>query len=322
MAILAVAVVILAGNDFRFRLEHHLIRLPGGKLDAVLTLPTDSPARGLVVVIHGDSAIDATHDDLYFPWFEAAADAGYATLSWSKPGVGRSDGNWLVQSMVDRAAEASAVIDWALAQDAIPTQRIVLWGASQAGWVLPKVAAARDEITAIVALNPAINWLRQGRYNLLAELAHEHTDAATRREAIRCSEQVRQLLDQKAEYETYRASTCHTDPLSEERWGFVLKNHASDATDDLVAMRARQVPVFLMLSKYDRNVDVAETAAVYREILADDLDIAYFDAAHTMARPVMEESDLLGWITAVVWPRALMAENALAAYRDYLGALP
>lgn len=44
-----------------------------------------------------------------------------------------------------------------------PTSFTVLWGASQAGWVLPKVASSRVDIDAVVAVSPAINWLRQDR---------------------------------------------------------------------------------------------------------------------------------------------------------------
>ncbi len=312
----------LIGNDFRFRLQHLQVLVGDESLEAVLTMPTGTPPRGLVVIIHGDGPIDADNDGLYFPWFEVAADAGYATLSWSKPGIAGSDGNWLDQSMEDRAAEVSAVIDWARGRASIPTERIVLWGASQAGWVLPKVAASRDDIAAVIALNPAINWLRQGRYHLLAELDHNSAGQAERDEAIRCSEQTRRLLKQKADYNTYRATTCDPEPLTEDRWRFAIRNYASDATDDLVAMGGEQVPVLLMLSTHDRHVDVSETAATYTSILGAKATVQYFDAAHTMARPAVEDSELLGLVIAVLWPRALMADNSLAAYRDYLEALP
>ena len=320
--IVALTGLTLVGNDFRFHQERLSIPAANTKLDAVLTTPTGSSTRGLVVVIHGDGAVKATQNGLYLPWFEAAADAGYATLSWSKPGIGSSGGNWLDQNMADRAAEVSAVIDWAVSQESIPTDRIVLWGASQAGWVFPKVAASRDDITAVVAVNPAINWIRQGLYNLLAELDHDNVDPDTRNEAIHRRDQRLRLLEQNVDYGTYRANTNDPEPWDEDRWQFVLKNYTSDATDDLAAMSSQHVPVFLMLSEHDRNVDVSETAATYQNILGSDVTVAYFDAVHAMARPVMDDSEILGLVTAVLWPRALMAENALDSYRDYLRTLP
>ncbi len=39
-------------------------------------------------------------------------------------------------------------------------------------------------------------------------------------------------------------------------------------------------------------------------------------------RPAVEESELLRLVTAVLWPRPLMADNVLATYRDYLMTLP
>ncbi|MEU4562715.1 alpha/beta hydrolase [Actinoplanes sp. NPDC023936] len=318
--LLAGVAVVLLGNDYRIDETRLTIPTAGGSLDAVLAGPREGTARGLVVMIHGDGPVEATHDGLYRPWFEAAADAGFATLSWSKPGVGGSTGDWLGQSMADRAAEASAAIDWARTQPGIPTGTLVLWGASQAGWVLPKVAAARDDISAVVAVSPAVNWLRQGRYNLLAELAHDGAGPAERDRAVAVSDHTRRLLEENAGYHTYRSSTRDAAPMDAARWDFVRRNYRSDATADLLALSATPVTVLLLLGEHDRNVDVAETEATYRRILGDRLTTARFDAAHSMARPAMEDSAPLGLATGVVWPRALLADGVLGTYGDYLAA--
>ena len=99
--------VALVGNSFRF--DQRAVTIPGpeGDLAGVLTLPPEGAARGLVVMVHGDGPVEATQGGLYSPWFEGAADAGFATLSWSKPGVGGSEGDWLGQTMDDRAEEVS-----------------------------------------------------------------------------------------------------------------------------------------------------------------------------------------------------------------------
>ncbi|NOV98771.1 alpha/beta hydrolase family protein [Isoptericola halotolerans] len=313
--------VTLAGNDYRLRQEALSIPVSGGALEAVLTLPAEEPARGLVVVVHGDGPVGATHDGLYLPWFEAAADAGFATLTWSKPGVGGSGGDWLDQTMDDRADEVSAAIDWAQRQAAIPNDTIVLWGASQAGWVLPKAAVSRDDIDGIVAVGPAINWLRQGRYNLLAELDHDGATSREREQAIAVSDQTRTLLEQDADYDTYRAATDDPDPMDAGRWSFVSLNYTSDATDDLVAMADKNVPVLLMLGEHDRNVDVTETASTYQDLLGSDVSVEHFDATHSMARPAVEDSEALGLITGILWPRALFADDVLDTYREYLKSL-
>ncbi|MGW9206683.1 alpha/beta hydrolase family protein [Embleya sp. NPDC055664] len=92
---------------------------------------------------------------------EAYARAGYATLSWNKPGVAGSPGNWLDQSMEDRARETEAAIAWSRSRPDVDHARVGLWGAGQAGWVLPKVAARTPDVEFVIAVSPAINWLRQ-----------------------------------------------------------------------------------------------------------------------------------------------------------------
>lgn len=320
VAILVVGVAFI-GNSFRFTQESVTIPGPDGDLAGVLTLPNDGTARGVVVMVHGDGPVDATQGGLYFPWFEGAADAGFATLSWSKPGIGGSEGDWLSQSMDDRAAEVSAVLDWAQQSDEVPTGRIVLWGASQAGWVLPKVSSARDYIDGIVAVGTAVNWLRQGRFNLLAELEHDNADAPGRKNAIAESDQTHMLLERGASYEEYRAATTSTEPMTQYRWDFVLRNFEADANDDLSASASRQVPVHLMVGTHDRNVDVAETERTYRSAFGPLLTVTHLDGAHSLARTVMEDNDAVGLVTGIVWPRALLARGTIDDYSAFLSNL-
>lgn len=310
--------VTLVGNSYRFDQRDVTITGPDGALEAVLTVPPQGAARGLVVMVHGDGPVEATQDGLYSPWFEAAADAGYATLSWSKPGVEGSEGDWLTQSMDDRAREVSTVIDWAQAQGDIPTGTIVLWGASQAGWVLPKVVRDREDIDGVVALGTAINWLDQGRFNLLAELDHDGADTQERQRAIAESDQTRTLLERGASYDEYLATSASADPMTEARWAFVQRNFGSDATADLAAAATRPVPVHLMVGTHDRNVDVAQTEETYRSIFGPSLTVTRVDGAHSLARPVMEDNDLVGLLTGTGWPRALLAPDTVDDYRAFL----
>ncbi|MEU4427277.1 alpha/beta hydrolase [Actinoplanes sp. NPDC024001] len=315
--VLALGGLVVVGNSYRFAEDRVSVPVPGGSLDAVVAYPQGT-ARGLVVFVHGDGPVDATQNGLYRPWFEAAADAGFATLSWSKPGVGGSTGNWLRQTMDERAAEVAHALDWAATQPRLATGTTVLWGASQAGWVLPKVVRSRPQVDAVVAVSPAVNWLRQGRFHLLAELDHDGADERARQQAVEASDRTRELLAAGADHGRYLAQTTDPEPMSADRWGFVLRNFRADATADLRAAAGRHLPVLLTLGTADRNVDVAETESTYRRILGDDLTVATFDAAHSMARPAVEDSDALGLLTATFWPRALLAPGVLDTYRDFL----
>ncbi|MCP9986081.1 alpha/beta hydrolase [Streptomyces sudanensis] len=297
-----------------------VIRHGGHTLNGVLTTPRNGRERhGLVVYVHGDGPVDATHDGGYRPLWEANARAGYASLSWDKPGVAGAPGDWLDQSMEDRADEAAAAIAWARARPDVDGDRIGLWGASQAGWVLPKIAA-RTPVRFAVAVSPAINWLRQGRYNLLAELRADGASAARTRAAIARSDAVRRLLERRATFEEYvEAVRGDTDGMTADRWGFVSRNHTADATRDLRALRG--TPVLLVLAGRDLNVDVADTERVYREVLGPGgaLTVEHHrDATHSLLRPSVERSGARTVLTALFSPRSLFADGFLDGQRRFL----
>ncbi|MFE9340550.1 alpha/beta hydrolase family protein [Streptomyces sp. NPDC007063] len=301
--------------------ERVSIRHGGHVLHGVLTTPEDGHERhGLVVYVHGDGAVDATHDGGYRPMWEANAEAGYASLSWDKPGVAGAPGDWLEQSMQDRAEEVAAAIAWARERPDIDGDRIGLWGASQAGWVLPKVAA-ETPVSFVIAVSPAINWLRQGRYNLLAELRTEGASAARVEVELAKSDTTRRLLRRGATFGEYTAAMGgRTDGMTAARWRFVSANHTADATGDLEALRG--TPVLLALGGHDTNVDTAETERVYGEVLGSDaLTVAHYpDAAHSLVKESLERSEHKLVLTALLAPRHLFAEGFLADQRRFLAA--
>ncbi|MET9419915.1 alpha/beta hydrolase [Streptomyces sp. NPDC006540] len=315
--------VVVWQHSYEMDEQRVSIRHGGHILRGVLATPKDGrEPHGLVVYIHGDGPIDATHDDGYKPMWEANAKAGYASLSWDKPGVAGAPGNWLEQSMDDRADEAAAAIAWARTRPDIDGGRIGLWGASQAGWVLPKVAA-RTPVSFVIAVSPAINWLRQGRYNLLAELRADGASASRTRAEIARSDTTRRLLERRATFEEYvRAKGGDADGMTAGRWGFISKNHTADATRDLRALR--HVPVLLTLAGHDLNVDTADTERVYRKVLdaGGALTVTrYPDATHSLLKQSVEQSDLKITLTALLAPRSLFADGFLGGQRQFLNGL-
>jgi uncharacterized protein len=315
--------VVLWQNSYDMDEQRVSIRHGGHTLNGVLATPKDGRTRhGLVVYIHGDGPVDATHDDGYRPMWEANAEAGYASLSWDKPGVAGAPGDWLAQSMDDRADEAAAAIAWARARPDIDGDRIGLWGASQAGWVLPKVAA-RTPVSFAIAVSPAVNWLRQGRYNLLAELRADGASAARTDAEIARSDTVRRLLRRHATFEEYvRTMGGEADGMTAGRWRFISRNHTADATQDLRALRG--VPVLLTLAGHDVHVDTADTERVYRAVLDDGgaLTVRHHpDATHSLVKQTLEQSELRITLTALFAPRSLFADGFLDGQRRFLEEL-
>ncbi|MGW7051132.1 alpha/beta hydrolase family protein [Streptomyces sp. NPDC054887] len=306
-------------NTYALREERITVRHDGRLLDGVLARPQNGEGPfGLVVFVHGDGPVDATHDTFYRPLWESFARAGYASLSLSKPGIGGSQGNWLDQSMDDRAGETLAALAWARARPDIDGRRIGLWGASQAGWVLPKVAARDHAVQFVIAISPAVDWQQQGRYNLLAELRRDGATQDRTRTALRRRETTLRLLRQGATFEQYRTAVGDTGGMTAERWRFIAKNYRSNASDDLRAMRG--TPTLLVLAGHDINVDVADTEAAYRRILPPaSLTVRHYpDATHSLVDNAVESSGARLTLTAVFAPRRLYAAEFLADQRAFV----
>ncbi|GAA2420072.1 CocE/NonD family hydrolase [Actinomadura vinacea] len=321
LVVLAVSVCGWVIHQNSYDLREEQVTITGGRqpLKGVLAWPKSGRGSyGLVVFVHGDGPIDATDKTFYRPIWEGFAKAGYASLSWNKPGVGGAPGNWLEQTMEDRAAETVAAVAWAKRRPAIDPRRIGLWGASQAGWVLPKVAVRLPELRFAIAVSPAVNWMQQGRYNLLAELKEQNASPAKVRAELARRDKTLELLRQDASFEQYKAAIGDPRGLTPDRWGFITKNYTSDASRDLAAMR---VPVLLVLAGHDRNVDVADTEAGYRRALRTpgQLQIRHYPgAAHALVRKGIEDSKPKMLVVAVAAPRSLFAEGFLDDQRRYL----
>ncbi|MFD3549522.1 alpha/beta hydrolase family protein [Streptomyces sp. NPDC058655] len=306
--------VVLVQHDYDLREERVTVPAAGRRLPGVLATPGGAGPFPLVVLVHGDGPVDATHDGFYRPYWEAFARAGYASLSLDKPA------DWLDQTMDDRARETADALAWAAARPDVDPARIGLWGASQAGWVMPKVVARAPApgVRFVIAVGTAVNWHRQGEFNLRAGLRAEGASAERTADALRTREATLGLLRRGAAYEEYRASPGADRELTAERWSFISRNHTADASADLRAMPP--VPVLLISGADDLNVDGAETEAVYRKLLAPGtLTVRrYPGATHSLVRTPVERSSWRLALTAVFAPRALFPPGLLDDQRRFL----
>ncbi|MFD8099055.1 alpha/beta hydrolase family protein [Nocardia fluminea] len=313
----------VVGNDFA--IDEQRVTVPGAvqPLQATLALPENGNGPyGLVVFVHGDGPADATRDSFYRPIWESLARAGYASLSWDKPGVNGAPGNWLDQSMHDRAVETEAAIAWARSREDIDPRRIGMWGISQAGWVLPEVASRHPDLQFMILVGAAINWQRQGEYNTAAELRHRAASAGDIDSAYRRRDATLALLRENATYEQYIGSGVDPSPMTEDRWRFVGKNYLSDVSAFLPQIK---IPVLLILGEQDLNVDVSETAEVYEDLVPRDLLTVekYPGASHNIVKADLDNDQGLRTVAVALFaPRALYAPGYLDDLRRYLEQRP
>ncbi|SHI18560.1 alpha/beta hydrolase family protein [Clostridium intestinale] len=316
--VLLCILIILHQNTYDMKVTTVDIQTSKGLLKGNLTLPKeDRDNVGLVVFIHGDGPADASYNDQYKPLWEKLAKQGYASLSWSKPGIGGSEGNWLSQTMDDRAKEANEVIKWAKTLPEIDKDRIGLWGASQAGWVIPKITQINKDIAFNIVVAPAINWIDQGRYNTLKELEKK---GATKDEIKNKESEFKkevELLKRDVSYKEYVMEVGTKEDVSEDRWSFIKKNYKSDSTEDI---RSFYSHVKLFLGGKDINVDSTNTKEIYeKEVPSKLLNVTLIPTTdHFMLKESLVDSKIKTFFVGLFAPKELADKQYYKEIEEFL----
>ena len=269
LAAVGLALPGLSDFDMDARDQRELPFTAGGAtLSGTLLLPDGAGERpdAVALLVHGDGPQDRWSNGGYLPLVNALLDRGIAVYTWDKPGIGASTGDWLDQSMQDRTEEARAA--WAAVAQALPQARgrIGFLGFSQAGWVLPALAAHDGpRPTFFVLVGGAVSWQRQGDYFTARRLEAEG----------RTPEEIAQQLieTERSEEEMFSALTAGTLPevdaarqmgTSVERLAFIRRNRHADASDAIAQV---DTPFLAVWGEEDLNVDPQANAGDYRQLL-------------------------------------------------------
>ncbi|WP_252723919.1 S9 family peptidase [Thalassospira sp. A40-3] len=234
-------------------------------LSGSLILPDAQHTGPIALLVHGDGPQDRFAGDGYLPLINALLDRGIGIYSWDKAGVGESTGNWLSQSMNDRANEAVAAYDAIKTAYSDSGQQIGFIGFSQAGWVIPKASRMIPDNAFNVIIGGAVNWQDQGAYYTRQRLlAGGATKADITRQLERNQVRDSVFFAPDASYETHLANTSDPSPMASDRFGFVKRNITSDAKADLAQL---ETPTLAMWGHDDLNVDAKSDADIYRDVL-------------------------------------------------------
>jgi pimeloyl-ACP methyl ester carboxylesterase len=127
----------------------------GTRCAAWLTMPTgDGPHPGIVLV-HG---LGATHDMMLRQYEQHFAAAGIATLAFDYRNIGASDGQPRQHiSTRGQCHDVDAALDFLKQHPNIDAVRTGLWGTSLGGMNAIRVAAARDDVSAVVVQCPIVH---------------------------------------------------------------------------------------------------------------------------------------------------------------------
>ena len=296
--IVAIALVVLARLDTygldRRASEPFAFDANGLRLAGTLWLP-DHAATAAVVLVHGDGPQDRTSQQGYDPLINALLDAGIAVVSWDKPGIGSSQGNWLSQSMTDRYVNVRSALS--ALRSKLPGMPVGALGFSQAGWVLPRLASGDADF--LVLVGGAVSWQRQGDYYTRTRLQRSgmsEADIDTTMAQIAAA-------DERLFAPAQVPPVTLLDGMSAERWAFVRRNLHEDATG---ALEKLNIPLLALWGADDLNVDPEANATLFRKTVggnhrANRIEVIP-DATHGLLRAASYNTQLTSdwsWFTTI-----------------------
>jgi dienelactone hydrolase len=154
----------------RVPLRHEEVRFTSGgvSLAGTLTLPAGPGPFPAVAVVHGSGSVPRTYGQAFAQFFVRA---GVAVLAYDKRGVAQSGGKWpgeaaSPQNVDVYARDAQAAVRFLAGHPRLDRSRIGLWGASQAGWIIP-LAASRERLVsfAVIGVGPVVTEGEQVEYS-------------------------------------------------------------------------------------------------------------------------------------------------------------
>jgi dipeptidyl aminopeptidase/acylaminoacyl peptidase len=271
------------------------VHIPHGDtiLAGTLHLPAGPEPRPAIAMLQGSGADDRDAWGYFPPIREAFLDAGLAVLSWDKPGIRDSTGDWHDQTFFDRADEAMAALSWLRRHPGIDAARTGVWGHSQGGWIAQIVAGSDPKLAfAIINSGPGVDVEAQDLYGI------EHTlrDAGGSEADVRRARAYMARLHAAARAGMPR-DVFVRDVLEPARgtpgfdyfgevdagmWGFLMRNLARPY-DPAASLERIRCPVLAIFGERDPLVPVAESVRIFEEALArsgnDDVTIQVFPGA-------------------------------------------
>ena len=250
------------------------------KIVGDLRLPKAESPYPVVIFVHGDGPNNRTSGVTYPPIMERMERAGYATFAWDKPGTGESTGQ------IDRSRlgeqRAQIVLDAVnvlKARSDIDSEKIGLWGISQAGYVMPRALSMSKDIAFMIAVScPGVAGVDQGAYLVSSQAVCagvSEGDAKEMRQLLAAIERVEQYDDYVHYKELLDALPgiggavifgYRSGVMPEEEW------HAPNLQGEyfwnpIEVIEQTTIPVLAFFGEKDTQVDPIQGAQAYREAL-------------------------------------------------------
>lgn len=302
-------------------------------LSGSLYLPKGDGPFSVVIFLHGDGPANRDADGMYNIYFNAFLDKGIACFSYDKPNVGKSTGDWLAQTMSDRAKEALQAKRVLRKRNNI--KKIGFAGFSQGSWVISELALLDTDIDFLIVVSGAIDWLDQKEY--LETMKLENL-GLTEEECTTYKSYSKKIdtLVRKGDYEKYveyvnqmgeKSDLFSKTPITKDRFNFVHLNIDANAT---AGIRMIKCPFLGIFGTKDQHVNAQESVEVYSAIFEasskKNYQICVFeDATHELLKsefkPMTKGGSSELFFKAVLKGKRIYADGFLDKMGDWVRAL-
>lgn len=268
----------------------------GTRLEGRLLVPECAGPHPVVVAVHGSGPVNR-YGGPYHTFF---LKHGIAVLAYDKRGYTTNSDAWREPDLTALATDAAAAVRFAAAQPDVDSDRIGIFGSSQAGWVVPRAAVDAPETDFIIlragaALSGAETVLHEVRQELRSDgldgldldyamdLRRELYVLAMSRKPIAAADS---LVAPYLDTPWYRAA-FGDGPISGQWstrwWEWAGRNLAIAAPPSLEQFEG---PVLWFLAELDENVPLVPTRAALERAFAaapgDDHEVVVLeDARHS-----------------------------------------
>ena len=160
-----------------------------GVLSGMLVTPNAPGPHPAVILLPGSGAADRNVPYL-LPVRDQLVHHGIAALTFDKPGLGGSTGDWRHQTFYDRVDQARAAMNFLQRRTDINAQQVGLYGISQGAWITLLAAATYPEIPFIIPVSgPAMRHVDQDIYYI------EHMMRADKHSELQVQQAIQYVRD-------------------------------------------------------------------------------------------------------------------------------